>query len=94
MGRKITLHAAKETLKHLFLTKEGWLSWFVANVITSLPWMLPLIYGFIFKEENAYILATSIWAFLLTPLAPLWIPNVFIALFLVEKVFKKKLIKE
>jgi hypothetical protein len=70
----------KESLKQLITTPQGWFSWFIANIITSLPWIIPLIYGFIFKDENAYVLATAIWAFLLSPLAPLWIVNVIIAL--------------
>jgi hypothetical protein len=83
----------KKTMKELFLTKEGWFSWFIANVITSLPWIFPLIYGFVFKDERAYVLATSIWAFLLTPFAPLWIPNVLIAVWF-TKLLTKKHIKE
>ncbi len=80
----------KILLKDLFLTKEGWISWFIANVITSLPWAIPLIYGFIFKDNNGYILAGSIWTFIMLPITPFWIFNVLIATFFVEKVFKKK----
>ena len=81
---------AKILLRDLFLTKEGWLSWFIANVITSLPWAIPLIYGFIFKDNNGYILAGSIWTFIMLPVTPFWVLNVLIATFFVEKVFKKK----
>jgi hypothetical protein len=83
----------KVNLKKLFTTWQGLFSWFIANVITSLPWIIPLIYGFIFKDKNAYIVAGSTWAFLLSPLAPLWIVNVIIAIpinkFLTKLVIKK-----
>ena len=81
---------AKGLLKDLFLTKEGWISWAIANVLTSLPWAIPLIYGFIFKDNNGYILAGSIWTFIMLPITPFWILNVLIATFFVEKIFKKK----
>jgi hypothetical protein len=87
---KKTIAKAKILLKDLFLTKEGWLSWFIANVLTSLPWAVPLIYGFIFKDNNGYIIAGSIWTFIMLPVTPFWILNVLIATFFVEKVFKKK----
>lgn len=94
MGRKFTLYTAKETLKHLFLTKEGWISWIIANAITSLPWAVPLIYGFVFKDNNAYVIAGSIWGFIMLPITPFWILNIIIAVFFVEKVFRKQLIKK
>jgi hypothetical protein len=94
MGRKFSIHATKETIKHLFLTKEGWISWIIANTITSLPWFLPLAYGFVFQDERGYIAAAAVYAFILAPFTPFWILNVIIAVFFVEKVFKKKLIKE
>ena len=80
---KKTIAKAKILLKDLFLTKEGWLSWFIANVLTSLPWAIPLIYGFIFKDNNGYILAGSIWTFIMLPVTPFWALNVLIATFFV-----------
>ena len=91
MGRKSALHKTKETLKHLFLTIEGWISWGIANVITSLPWAIPLVYGFLFEDNRGYVIAGSIWGFMMLPLTPFWILNLAIAVFFVEKVFKKKL---
>lgn len=78
----------KQQLKMLIATPKGWLSWFIANVITSLPWAIPLIYGFIFKDNNGYVIAGSIWAFMMLPLTPFWILNLAIALFLRNKVIK------
>jgi hypothetical protein len=94
MGRKFNIHAAKETIKKIFLTKEGWYSWIIANIITSLPWFLPLAYGFIFQDERGYIAFAAVYAFILAPFTPFWILNIIIAVFFLEKVFKKKLIKE
>jgi hypothetical protein len=91
MGRKFTLHTAKETLKRIFLTKEGWISWIIANIITSLPWFLPLAYGFVFSDERGYMVASAVYAFILLPVTPFWILNVLIAVFFIKRVFKKRL---
>jgi hypothetical protein len=87
---KKTIAKAKILLKDLFLTWQGWLSWIIANIITSLPWVLPLVYGFVLKDNNGYIIAGSVWTFIMLPVTPFWILNVLIATFFVEKVFKKK----
>jgi hypothetical protein len=87
---KTTILKAKQLLQGLFLTKEGWLSWALANIITSLPWLLPLIYGFLFKDNNGYIIAASVWAFLMLPVTPVWILNVFIAYFFLKIMQKKR----
>jgi len=83
------INKAKSLLKDLFLTKEGWLSWFIANIITSLPWFFPLAYGYLFNDPRGYIWSASIWTFMMLPITPFWILNVFIATFFVKKVFKK-----
>jgi len=87
---KKTIAKAKIFLKDLFLTWQGWLSWIIANIITSLPWFLPLAYGFVFQDERGYYTAAAVYAFILAPFTPFWILNVLIATFFVEKVFKKK----
>jgi hypothetical protein len=87
---KTAITKAKELLKGLFLTKEGWISWLIANVITSLPWAVPLIYGFIFKDSRSYIIAGSIWTFMMLPITPFWILNVFIAYFFLKFLTKRK----
>jgi len=40
----------KLLLKKVFSTKEGWISWIIANTITNFPWFLPLLYGFFFND--------------------------------------------
>jgi hypothetical protein len=87
------LEKTKATMKQLFLTKEGWIGWIVANIITSLPWAIPFALGFIFKETYYYAVAGSIWAFMMLPLTPFWILNVIIAVF-VAKLLSKKHIKQ
>jgi hypothetical protein len=82
------MNKLKEQLKMLIATPKGWFSWLMANVITSLPWALPLIYGFVFKDNNGYVIAGSIWAFIMLPVTPYWMLNVVIAVFLRNKVFK------
>jgi len=78
----------KQQLKMLIATPKGWLCWLIANVITSLPWILPLIYGFVFKDNNGYVIAASIWTFMMLPVTPFWILNLAIAVFLRNKVIK------
>lgn len=91
--RKINLEKVKSLMKQLFLTKEGWIAWFLANVITSLPWFIPLAIGFLFDKNNLYIVAGSIWTFMMLPITPFWILNVIIAVFL-TKLFRKKNIQQ
>lgn len=81
---------AKKELKEMFLTPQGWIGWIIANIITSLPWAIPLIYGFIFKNEQAYVIAGSIWTFLMLPLTPAWAVNVMIAVPIKNLLLNKK----
>lgn len=76
-------------MKQLFLTKEGWIAWIVANIITSLPWFLPLAYGFIFQDERGYYAAAGVYAFILAPFTPFWMLNVIIAVWVVRLLTKK-----
>jgi hypothetical protein len=80
---------AKKELKELLLTWQGWLAWFIANIFTSLHWAVPLIIGFIFKDEKFYTIAGTLYAIGLSPLVPLWLFNVFIAIFIKNKIFTK-----
>jgi hypothetical protein len=84
MGRKFTkfIDKAKLTLKHLLLTKEGWLSWLIANVITSLPWIISFAIGFLFDNHRWYVIGGSIWTFIMLPITPFWILNIIIAVFI------------
>jgi hypothetical protein len=72
----------KTQLKELLLTWQGWLSWIIANTITSLPWFLPLAYGFVFNDNKGYMAAAAVYAFILAPFTPFWILNVIIAVWL------------
>lgn len=84
------INKLKQQLKELFLTAEGWIGWIVANIITSLPWAVPLIYGFILKDNRGYIVAGSIWTFMMLPVTPFWILNVIIAVFVKNVLIKRK----
>jgi len=72
----------KTQLKELLLTWQGWLSLIIANTITSLPWFLPLAYGFVFNDNKGYMAAAAVYAFILAPFTPFWILNVIIAVWL------------
>jgi hypothetical protein len=76
-------------VKIILTTKEGWISWIIANIITSLPWFLPLVYGFMFQDERGYIAAAATYAFILAPFTPFWILNVIISLFIYKQIKKK-----
>lgn len=80
----------KQQLKNLFLTKEGWISWIIANLITSTPWAIPLAYGFIFQDNRGYIVAGTIWTIFMLPFTPLWVVNILLAYFLLRLIWKKK----
>jgi hypothetical protein len=82
------LITTKNQLKLLFATPKGWLSWFIANVITSLPWILTFVAGFLLKNHRFYAVSASIWAFMMLPVTPFWILNALIALFLRNKIIK------
>lgn len=79
----------KKTLKLLFLTKEGWIGWIVANVITSSPWVLSFVIGYIFNNQVWYVIGGSIWTFMMLPITPFWILNVIIAVWVVKLLTKK-----
>jgi hypothetical protein len=85
------MNKLKITLKKLFLTKEGWFSWIFANIITSLPWFLPLAYGFVFQDERGYIASAAVYAFILAPFTPFWMLNVLLALASMKYIFRKEI---
>jgi len=91
--KKIDFDKIKTLMKQLFLTKEGWIAWFLANVITSLPWFIPLAIGYVLDNARLYVVAGSIWTFMMLPITPFWILNVFIAVFL-TRFFSKKQIQK
>ena len=75
-------------LKSLFLSPKGWLSWIIANIITTAFWIIPLVIGFILQDQRLYALSASIWALMLSPIIPVWVVNVLIATFFYKKVLK------
>lgn len=85
-----SLKKAKKEIKEMLATPQGWLSWFIANIITSLPWIIPLVYGFLLKDNRGYVIAGSIWTFMMLPLTPFWILNIIIALWFKNLLLKKK----
>ena len=80
----------KEQIKMILATPKGWLSWFIANIITSLPWFLPLAYGFVFQDARGYYVAGAVYAFILAPFTPFWILNIVIAYFFMRVIWKRK----
>ncbi len=87
---KLILTKAKREVKEILLTKEGWIAWFIANVITSLHWMILTVIGFITKDPMWYAYAASAWAIGLSPLVPLIIPNIIISIWIKNLLLKNK----
>jgi hypothetical protein len=77
----------KQQLKMLFATRKGWLSWIIANIIVAIPWIIPLIMGFILSDTKYYLLSVSIATFMALPFPPFWMLVVIIAVFLRNKIF-------
>jgi hypothetical protein len=80
----------KQQLKEMFATPQGWLSWLIANVITSSFWFMPLIFAFILNDKKLYTVSASIWAFMMLPVTPFWILNVVIAVWFKNLLLKRK----
>lgn len=76
-------------LKVILLDPIGWLSWIIANVITSLVWFVPLAIGFVLNDTKLYAISGAIWLFMMNPLTPFWLLNLLIATFFYKKIFNK-----
>jgi hypothetical protein len=75
-------------VKKLLTSPKGWMSWIIANIITSSLWAAPLIIGFLLQDQNLYAVAGSVWLFMMSPLTPFWVLNLIIATFFYTKVLK------
>lgn len=75
-------------LKQLLLSRKGWTAWIIANIITSAGWAIPLIIGFILRDQRLYAIAGGVWLFMMSPITPFWLLNLIIATFFYTKVLK------
>jgi hypothetical protein len=75
-------------VKKILTSRKGWTAWFIANIITTSAWFIPLGIGFILQDQRLYVLAGSIWALMLSPIIPVWPINLLIATFFYKKVLK------
>ncbi len=87
---KLLLIKAKQELKEIFLTWQGWVSWFIANVFTSLHWVVLIVIGFMTRDPAWYGYAAGAWAIGMSPFVPLWLFNIIIATFIKNLLFNKK----
>jgi hypothetical protein len=78
-----------QQIKKIFITKEGWFALLLSNLFWSAFWLIPLVIGFVFKNESYYILAGSIYFFFWQPLIPMWFITPLTAYFIWKKLFKK-----
>jgi hypothetical protein len=85
-----SLEKAKKEIKEILLTKQGWIAWFFANVITSLHWVVLTLIGFLTKDAKWFTYAASAWAIGLSPLIPLIIPNIVLAIWFKNLLLKNK----
>jgi hypothetical protein len=85
-----SLEKAKKEIKEILLTKQGWIAWFFANVITSLHWAVLTLIGFITKDATWFTYAASAWAIGLSPFVPLFVFNIAIAIWFKNLLLKNK----
>ena len=76
-------------LKEAVTTYKGWISWAVANLIVSSPWIITGILYVFTNDNNFLVYTTSIMAFQWLPLPIESIAVAFITIFIYKKVFKK-----
>jgi hypothetical protein len=84
------LTQAKKEVKEILLTKEGWIAWFIANVITSIHWIILTLIGFMTQDPIWFGYAASAWALGLSPFIPLTIPNIIISIWIKNLLLKNK----
>jgi hypothetical protein len=79
-------------LKKLMLSKLGWLSWGIANLIVSSPWLIMGAMWIITGEHWFLATVTAIWSFQMLPI-PLESILVFvITIYFYTVVFKGKIV--
>jgi hypothetical protein len=79
-----------QKLKQILLSKEGWVGWILANIITSLHWVAMVVIGFITKDPVWYAYAATAWGIGMTPFVPLWLLNIFITIWIYNILTNKK----
>jgi hypothetical protein len=79
----------KKHFKVILTTPLGWLSFFLSNLFWSSFWLLPLIYGFLFQNNDYIVLAGAIYLFFLQPLIPMWLITP-LTTFFIYKLIKPK----
>jgi hypothetical protein len=89
MKNYVKLNAYK--IKQILTSPRGWIAWGLANLITSSPWLIPLIY-FLFTNEPEYLaLSGSIWTIQMAPLPLETFLNIIITLLIYNLIKKKPL---
>jgi hypothetical protein len=68
--------ALLKKIKTLLLTKEGWIAWFLANVVVSAFWYVPFGIGLLFGIDWLYQLGITVFV---TMWMPPPIESVFVA---------------
>jgi len=80
-----------EILKKLLLSKRGWLSWGIANLIVSSPWLILGVMWLLTGDHWFLATATAVWSFQMIPL-PIESFLVFIiTIYFFTVVFKRKI---
>ena len=87
--KKAIADASRE-MKRIVSTKEGWIAWFIANMVFSATWYVPVAIGYIFDLPEVLSLGVSIF---LIQWAPPPIETVFVfflTVFFYKWLFAKK----
>lgn len=80
-----------EILKKLLLSKRGWLSWGIANLIVSSPWLIMGAMWLLTGEHWFLATATAIWSFQMLPIPIESVLVLIITIYFFTVVFKGKI---
>lgn len=84
------LKELKPKLKEILSHKEGYIAWILANVVTSLHWVILFTIGFITGNHDFYKWAVAAYAIGFSPFVPLWLFNIFLTIWFFKLMTKKK----
>jgi hypothetical protein len=88
------LQKIKKTMKELFLTKEGWISWLIANIVFSATWYVPITIGFVFDLPEVLAFGTAVFFIQWAPPPIETVFVFFLTVFFHKLLFAKKHIKK
>jgi hypothetical protein len=90
--KKAISNATKE-VKTIITTKEGWIAWFVANIVFSATWYVPMAIGIVFNSPEILAFGTTMFIVQWSPPPIETVFVLFLTIFFHKVLFPKKHIK-